>query len=800
MASQVPGFDISLSELAMALLSASEVVARARLIAQQVAELVPGSGVVVYVIDRSGEPVWVPKATAGEVAFEEPQIPLDFGTLGALSQKREPVSFSGVRLRREQYNHLNVRRTLVSLVGLPMVAGDELVGAFEVLTFNTPLHESSLPPLVELARLGALGISAGLAYESERNTSLESITRLTQLYDLERTFNSTLEMENLLPLITSKYQELLNVQAVNLWMVEDEGVRLMSRAGTDPTVELDAVQSAGGGLSGDLAESGEAVLINADSDERLQRRNERVEEGAIFSLMAAPLMHDGAEVGLVECINKTDGAPFDDDDLFFLTTINETASSALHNASLLQAERKVEILETLVSVSHEITSTLNLDRVLQTLVNAPQAVIPYERAAIAVEQRGKFRLGAISGMYEVHTDDPDVKPLNGVLQWASASTEAVFVCQRGERPEAEREETIAKFQKYFAETGMRGFYAVPLVDDDGCVGILSFESRDPDFLSQAHLEMIQVIAAQATVALRNAALYKEVPFIDFIQPMLEKKRKFLSMEKSRRAATLGLAAAVVAFATFFPIPMRIAGSATVAPVHTAQVQPELEGIVKGVYVRESDSVKRGTILADLEDWEYRMGLAGAQAKYGTAISEMNRALAGNDGTQAGILRVQADFWAAEVARARERVEKTHIRSPIDGVVTTPHVENFVGRRLAYGEKFAEVVDLSHATVDVAVDEDDVPLLWVGERAAVKLEGFPTRRFKGDVVVVSPKGGLDGNKRVFFARVLLPNPDGVIRAGMQGRAKVSVGWHAVGYVLFRGPAIWLYSKLWSWFGW
>jgi RND family efflux transporter MFP subunit len=403
-------------------------------------------------------------------------------------------------------------------------------------------------------------------------------------------------------------------------------------------------------------------------------------------------------------------------------------------------------------------------------------------------------------MYEVHTDDPDVKPLNGVLQWASASTEAVFVCQRGERPEAEREETIAKFQKYFAETGMRGFYAVPLVDDDGCVGILSFESRDPDFLSQAHLEMIQVIAAQATVALRNAALYKEVPFIDFIQPMLEKKRKFLSMEKSRRAATLGLAAAVVAFATFFPIPMRIAGSATVAPVHTAQVQPELEGIVKGVYVRESDSVKRGTILADLEDWEYRMGLAGAQAKYGTAISGMNRALAGNDGTQAGILRVQADFWAAEVARARERVEKTHIRSPIDGVVTTPHVENFVGRRLAYGEKFAEVVDLSHATVDVAVDEDDVPLLWVGERAAVKLEGFPTRRFKGDVVVVSPKGGLDGNKRVFFARVLLPNPDGVIRAGMQGRAKVSVGWHAVGYVLFRGPAIWLYSKLWSWFGW
>ena len=54
---------------------------------------------------------------------------------------------------------------------------------------------------------------------------------------------------------------------------------------------------------------------------------------------------------------------------------------------MLLAERKVEILETLNTVSHEITSTLNLERMLQTIVNAPQAVIPYERAAIALEQQ-----------------------------------------------------------------------------------------------------------------------------------------------------------------------------------------------------------------------------------------------------------------------------------------------------------------------------------------------------------------------------------------------------------------------------
>ena len=55
------------------------------------------------------------------------------------------------------------------------------------------------------------------------------------------------------------------------------------------------------------------------------------------------------------------------------------------------------ILQTLVEVSGEITSTLNLDRVLQAVVNHTQAIIAFERAAIALEQRGALQIKAISG-------------------------------------------------------------------------------------------------------------------------------------------------------------------------------------------------------------------------------------------------------------------------------------------------------------------------------------------------------------------------------------------------------------------
>ena len=133
----------------------------------------------------------------------------------------------------------------------------------------------------------------------------------------------------------------------------------------------------------------------------------------IFSVIVAPLVAKEFQVGLIEVINKLDGTPFLEDDLFLLNSIAETAASALNNAGMLQAERKVEILETLVKVSAEITSTLDLDRVLDAIVTGPGAVIPYERAAIALEQRGRLKIRAITGMPRINPARPEHSPAAG---------------------------------------------------------------------------------------------------------------------------------------------------------------------------------------------------------------------------------------------------------------------------------------------------------------------------------------------------------------------------------------------------
>jgi GAF domain-containing protein len=802
MRAQGSALTIDLAEFAARLFANQEIIPRARTCAQIISQLISGSAVSVYLVGTQyGMDVWRVKSSAGEVSVHSAAVPIETGTLGEVAAQKAPVIFSGADLSRESYGHLDTRKTVVSLAYLPMLKDDIWVGAIEIVSFENPLDEETLEELLPLATVSAAALAGASLYETERNDSLISLTRLSQLYDIEKVFSSTLEMDELQALIGSKLREVMECQAINIWlMMPDESVQLTHQAGFDPTVRVESSLSAGEGLAGAVSDNGEPILLDDTEDERLLARNASAAEGRVSSIVVVPILDKGALVGVIEAVNKMDGTPFDEDDLFVLTSMAETASTALHNAGLLMAERKVEILETLVTVSHEITSTLNLERMLQTIVNAPQAVIPYERAAIALETRGRFKLSAVSGLTQVNADAPDIAPLNDILQWAALSEEVINVRQVGERVDSPREETRAKFERYFEVSGRRAFYSLPLADDTGRVGVLALESNDPDFLSPAHLEILQVLAGQATVALRNAQMYKEVPFISLIEPVLERKRKFLAMEKRRRTLmTVGVAAAVV-FLAIFPLPLRVDGDAVVAPAHRAQVQPEIEGVVGKVYVHEGEPVTRGQVLADIEAWDYRSALAEAESKYQTAVLQVNHSLAGNDTGEAGVQSVQADYWKTEVERAKELLSRTQLRSPIDGVVSTPHIENSGGRRLQLGDSFAEIMDSSQTVVDVAVDDVDAGLVHPGLNSVTKLNSYATKTFRGKVSMISPKAEVSNDQRIFFARVALDNSNGALRAGMEGRGKITVGWYPAGYVIFRRPVLWTYSHLWTWFGW
>jgi len=786
--------------LANSLVTARDSASRAALLAEAVVEAIADSACVLHRMFQADE-----ETSLAAVGFAGTVTPA--GSLGVesrlvaslFSDGFAPLVYAGADIEREDYGHLQVSRSVASLAYLPLLHNGEAVAILELLTFAAVLSDDDLDGLAPVLEMAAPALLAAEDFERERQNLLDSVHRMSQLYDLEKSLNSTLEMDEVTAMAPEKTRSMLDCQAMHLWLFSGDVLTLMASSGGDATVEVGDTQSAGEGYVGDMAEEGETLLIDDAEDARLAGRNAVLGDDPatppITTALLIPLMQNEAEVGVLEAVNKADGTPFDDDDQFFLAAMAETVSSALKNSSLMHAERKLEILEALVHVSSEITSTLRLDRLLQIIVNSPQSVLPFERCAIALDNRGALQLKAVSGMANITIGDAQIDQLNRLLRWLSGQTAALHLRQPGEDADGLPEEVA----RHFEVSGHRALYALPLTDDQGRVGLLLYEASDPDFLDLAQTEMIKILAGQATVAIRNALLYREVPLIGLLEPLMHRKQALLRTDRSRRLVYGAAAAILLLFLVFCPLPMRIAGEATVAAQHLVSIAAPADGNVTAVYAHEGQRVAAGELLGAMSDWQWRAELATAEAKLHAAELAMEASLA-RGSAQAGADRAQVEFLRVEVGRARSKLESAELRSPIAGIVATPGLQNAAGAHLAAGDTFAQVLDLSSAVVDVSVAQGDVSLVSAGDQTAVKLDSYPQRSWHGMVSVVSPEATPGDGVRTFAVRVPLANADAALRAGMTGKGKIFVGYRPAGYVLLRKPALWIWQTLWNWIGW
>jgi multidrug resistance efflux pump/putative methionine-R-sulfoxide reductase with GAF domain len=736
---------------------------------------------------------------AGEISVEQTGLQDSAGLLAPLLEDSpQMVIYPGSSLRREEYAHLHVSRSIVSLGYVPLLNDAQLIGILEVVTFSVVLTAEQLDELSPIVQLAAPAILAAESGEQQRQELLDSVHRMSQLYDLEKSLNSTLELDDVTAMIPVKAIAMLPCQAVHLWLFDGGALRLVSTSGADDTIEAGVTQAPGEGYVADMAEEGDPLLIDDPDDERLTLRNQGIAtDFPITNVLIVPLIQDEAEVGVIEAVNR-EGHPFDEDDQFFLSSMAETVSSALKNASLMHAERKLAILEALVHVSSEITSTLRLDRLLQIIVNSPQNVLPYELCAIALDNRGRLQLKAVSGMASLPMGDAAVERVNELVQWLSTQPDSLHLRWHDESDE-EKAALPAAVSHHFEESGYRALYSLPLNDDQGRVGLLLYESSQPDFLDLPHTEMIKVLSGQATVALRNALLYREVPLISLLEPLMQKKSALLRTTRSRRLVVAGIAAAVILMLIFVPLPMRVTGEAVVAPQHLITVAAPVEGNVDKVFAHEGQRVAAGDVLGSMNDWEWRSDLASTEAKYQQASLAMEDDLS-HGNAQSGADRAQVEYLRTEVDRARTRMQSAELRSPSAGVVVTADLQSTAGKHLDAGAPFAQVLDLDSAIFRIAIPERDAALMQPGQAAAIKLDSYPQRTWHNNVSIVSPQAEPADGLRTITAEVPVSNADAVLRAGMSGRAKISIGWRPAGYVLLRAPALWVWQTLWDWIGW
>ena len=281
----------------------------------------------------------------------------------------------------------------------------------------------------------------------------------------------------------------------------------------------------------------------------------------------------------------------------------------------------------------------------------------------------------------------------------------------------------------------------------------------------------------------------------------------------------------VMIATLGSLTKEIEYIGTTAPVHEVSVRSQVEGRLLNLWVDVGDAVKKGQVLAKLDDNLLAVAVSREQAELATLESELARAKiqvknaqirleealvqleqAENDAARyielakTGLIaQQQAESFqtAAKVAQkavllAREQVntEKqgvaaaisriavqkaaiseqqqrqafTSLIAPIDGVVLTKTSQP--GNLIQPGEEVLQLGDFSQIKIVIPLSELDLGSITLGQTVQVKLDAFTTRSWQGRVTNIAPIA--DSTARQLSVEVAVANLDRHIKAGLLAR--------------------------------
>ena len=256
--------------------------------------------------------------------------------------------------------------------------------------------------------------------------------------------------------------------------------------------------------------------------------------------------------------------------------------------------------------------------------------------------------------------------------------------------------------------------------------------------------------------------------------------------------------------------LRITVTATgsLQPVNQVDVGTEVSGTIVRVAVDFNDRVETGQILAELDpdqpgaktrQSEAALALAEARVlearatvtetankqrrtrdliekrlaspeELDSAVANAERALASLAVAQAQVAQAQAELDAN-----RRTLEKTVIRSPIDGIVLMRQVEpgQTVAASLQTPVLFNLAENLAQMELKVAIDEADVGQVAVGQSAEFVVDAYPDRRFPATIAQVRFAPETVSGVVTYAALLDLDNSDLALRPGMTATAEILV---------------------------
>ncbi len=414
------------------------------------------------------------------------------------------------------------RMGLKTVLWVPMLRDGAPIGVLGVVRDVAALFSDA-----QVRLLQTFADQAVIAIENVRlfNETKEALEQQTATSDILRVISSSpTDLQPVFEAIVDNAMRLFRAWAVAALRSDGQRLHLIAARGGHPGTEgylrNESPWPIGAPLPAARAVESRALVHIADieSDPTVdQELRDLARTRGWRSVLAAPMLRDGQPIGAIT-VTRVDAGPFSAADIGVLQTFADQAVIAIENARLLgelrartnALTRSVEELTALGDVSRALSSTLDLETVLTTIVSRAVelsgldggVVFEYDDASEEFVQRVATETG---GALAEARRTTRIRKGEGVLGRTAITLEPVQV------PDITMPGAYeSRLRDSVVDSGIRAILAVPMLRENRLIGCLVVTRNDAGEFPVNTIERLRTFATQSALAIQNARLFREI--------------------------------------------------------------------------------------------------------------------------------------------------------------------------------------------------------------------------------------------------------------------------------------------------
>jgi GAF domain-containing protein len=254
------------------------------------------------------------------------------------------------------------------------------------------------------------------------------------------------------------------------------------------------------------------------TDPRLNETQHAIARDLGFrSQVAVPLVRDGAAVGAIS-VTRREAGGFTDDEIALLQTFADQAVIAIGNAHLLselqartqELTRSVEQLTALGDVGRAVSSSLDLDTVLTTIVGRAVQLSGTDGGTIFEYDEGTEEFSARATL-NADESQSDLLRATRLRRGEGAVGQMAVTREPLQIPDIAAEGAYeGRLRGAMLASGTRAVLAIPLLHEDRLVGGLVVTRRAAGAFTDEVVALLRTFASQSALAIQNARLFREL--------------------------------------------------------------------------------------------------------------------------------------------------------------------------------------------------------------------------------------------------------------------------------------------------